>query len=63
MKQVQDVKWYQRLKIIDLSAQGFTVTDLSQMFDLNAGTIGATSTLTTKRNWTGCAPATVKADH
>lgn len=39
MKQVQDVKWYQRLKIIDLSAQGFTVTDLSTMFDLNAGTI------------------------
>lgn len=39
MRQVQTVKWYQRLKIIDLSGQGFTVTALAHMFDLNAGTI------------------------
>jgi transposase len=39
MKTAMNVKWYQRLKIIDLSGQGFTVSELSQMFDLATGTI------------------------
>ena len=33
------VKWYRRLKVIDLSAQGYRVPELAQMFDLCAGTI------------------------
>lgn len=39
MKATTDAKWYRRLKVIDLSGQGFSVPDLSQMFDLAAGTI------------------------
>ena len=34
-----DVKWYRRLKVIDLSAQGHSVPDLAQMFDLTEATI------------------------
>jgi len=39
MNVTTDAKWYRRLKVIDLSGQGFSVPELSQMFDLNAGTI------------------------
>jgi transposase len=39
MNTTTDAKWYRRLKIIDLSGQGFSVPELSLMFDLNAGTI------------------------
>lgn len=39
MKRAKNVKWYQRLKIIQLSGQGFNVGELSQMFDLHVGTI------------------------
>ena len=39
MKRAKHVKWYQRLKIIQLSGQGFNVNELSQMFDLHSGTI------------------------
>jgi transposase len=34
-----DAKWYRRLKIIDLSGQGFSVPALAQIFSLGAGTI------------------------
>ena len=39
LKDTKDKKWYLRLKIIDLSSQGFSVPELSIMFDLHAGTI------------------------
>jgi transposase len=39
MNRTKDAKWYRRLKIIDLSGQGFSVSELSEMFDLGAGTI------------------------
>ncbi len=39
MRTTTDAKWYRRLKVIDLSGQGHTVTDLAQMFDLSSGTI------------------------
>ena len=39
MKATQNVKWYRRLKVIDLSGQGYSVPELAQMFDLNAATI------------------------
>jgi transposase len=39
MNSTTDAKWYRRLKVIDLSSQGFSVPELSGMFDLGAGTI------------------------
>ena len=39
MNTATDAKWYRRLKIIDLSGQGFGVPELSQIFGLGAGTI------------------------
>jgi transposase len=39
MKTATKPKWYRCLKIIDLSSQGYNVTDLAQMFDLSAGTV------------------------
>ena len=39
MNSTTDAKWYRRLKVIDLSGQGFAVPELAQMFDLSAGTI------------------------
>ena len=39
MKTATEPKWYRRLKIIDLSNQGYNVTELAEMFDLSAGTI------------------------
>ena len=39
LKDAKGMKWYRRLKIIDLSSQGYTVTELSTMFDLHPGTI------------------------
>lgn len=39
MKSATDTKWYRRLKVIDLSGQGYSVPKLSRMFDLGAGAI------------------------
>lgn len=39
MNATSDAKWYRRLKIIDLSGQGFSVAALCQMFGLGPGTI------------------------
>lgn len=39
MKVTTNVKWFRRLKIIDLSSQGFNVTELANIFDLCEGTI------------------------
>lgn len=39
MRSARDVKWYRRLKIIDLSGQGTAVPELARMFDLNPATI------------------------
>ena len=39
MRTTTNVKWYRRLKVIDLSAQGHSVPQLSQLFELCAGTI------------------------
>lgn len=39
MKATKDAKWYCRLKVIDLSAQGYCVPALVQMLDISAGTI------------------------
>lgn len=39
MKQAANIKWYRRLKIIELSGQGHSVPELTRMFDLSAGTI------------------------
>jgi transposase len=39
MKTTNNAKWYRRLKVIDLSAQGHSVPELASMFDICAGTI------------------------
>lgn len=39
MRSTRDVKWYRRLKIIDLSGQGAAVPELARMFDLNPATV------------------------
>ena len=39
IQQAQKVKWYRRLKIIEFSAQGFTVPQLANMFALSQATI------------------------
>ena len=39
MNSTTNAKWYRRLKVIDLSGQGFSVPELSQMFDLGLDTI------------------------
>ena len=39
LKKAKEKKWYRRLKIIDLSSQGYSVPELSIMFDLHAITI------------------------
>ncbi len=39
MRTTSDARWYHRLKVVDLSGQDHTVTELAQMFDLSAGTI------------------------
>ena len=39
MARTQAKKWYRRLKIIDLSSQGHTVSELTRMFDLSSHTI------------------------
>lgn len=39
MKTATELKWYRRLKIIDLSDRRYNVTQLALMFDLSAGTI------------------------
>ena len=39
MQTTKNAKWYRRLKVIDLSAQGYNVPDLADMFDICAGTI------------------------
>lgn len=39
MKATENAKWYRRLKVIDLSAQGYSVGELAQMFNICTGTI------------------------
>jgi transposase len=39
MKATTDARWYRRLKVIDLSAQGYSVPELAELFDLGEGTI------------------------
>lgn len=39
IESANNVKWYRQLKVIDLSAQGHSVSELAEMFDLCAGTI------------------------
>ncbi len=39
LKEAKEVKWYRRLKIIDLSSQKKTVPQLAEMFDLSAATV------------------------
>ena len=39
IKQAQQVKWYRRLTIIDLSSQGYTVPELAEMFALSQASI------------------------
>jgi transposase len=39
MKSATDTKWYRRLKVIDLSSQGYSVPELSRIFDLGVGAI------------------------
>jgi transposase len=37
--EAQELKWYRRLKIIQLSGQGYGVPELAQMFDLSKATV------------------------
>ena len=39
MKAAANTKWFLRLKLIDLSGQGYSVPELAQMFDLCTATI------------------------
>lgn len=39
LKATTNVKWYRRLKVIDLSGQGYDVPELARLFDLAAATI------------------------
>ena len=39
INKAQQVKWYRRLKIIDLSSQGYTVPELAEMFALSQASI------------------------
>lgn len=39
LNKTSDAKWYRRLKIIDLSVQGYSVPELAQLFDLTPATI------------------------
>lgn len=48
MTHTKDKKWYRRLKIIDLSSQGYAVPQLTNMFDYPAPPFGFTLTPTMK---------------
>jgi transposase len=39
MQFTKDAKWYRRLKIIDLSGQGTSVSELARMFDVSPTTV------------------------
>jgi ATP/maltotriose-dependent transcriptional regulator MalT len=39
IKTTKNAIWYRRLKVIDLSGQGYSVPELAQLFNLAAGTI------------------------
>lgn len=39
MQETKDAKWYRRLKIIDLSHQGYRVPQLAKLFDLGEASI------------------------
>ena len=39
MKRAQEAKWYRRLKVIDLSRQGYHVPEIAKVFDLGESTI------------------------
>jgi len=57
MRTTADAKWYRRLKVIDLSSQGQTATELAQMFDLSAATIRRYIHLYNDAGLTGLRPA------
>jgi len=39
LKTAQKAKWYRRLKVIDLSGQGESVSKIAEIFDLNENTV------------------------
>jgi len=39
LRNADQTKWYQRLKVIDLSGQGQTVPELAKLFDLKQATV------------------------
>ena len=39
MQETKDAKWYRRLKIIDLSGQGYGVPKLAELFDLSQASV------------------------
>jgi transposase len=39
IKEAKKAKWYRRLKIVDLSSQGYRVPKLSEMFDIGEGRV------------------------
>ena len=39
IKEAKEAKWYRRLKIIDLSSQGYRVPALAEMFDIGEGRV------------------------
>lgn len=39
LKTAQKVKWYRRVKVIDLSAKGEQVSKIAELFDLNENTV------------------------
>ena len=57
MRTTTDAKWYRRLKVIDLSSQGHTASELAHMFDLSAATIRRYIHLYNDAGLTGLRPA------
>lgn len=39
INEAKEAKWYRRLKIVDLSGQGYRVPKLAEMFDVGEGTV------------------------
>ena len=39
IKEAKAAKWYRRLKIVDLSSQGYRVPNLAEMFDIGEGRV------------------------
>jgi transposase len=57
MRTTTDAKWYRRLKVVDLSGQGQSATELALMFDLSAATIRRYIHLYNDAGLTGLRPA------